>query len=87
VAQTHVIIDIGGDKCKKKAVEKNVTNHTKDIYGRYVLVDKTVFHEIKALKIKTIRSFHDLSEGKDRGRNLIAVIKADNMVLVHLGDL
>jgi len=62
-------------------------NYTKDIQGKYVLVNKAGFHEIKDVKIKAIPSFHDQSEGKDRGRNLIAVISADHMTLVHLGDL
>jgi L-ascorbate metabolism protein UlaG (beta-lactamase superfamily) len=42
---------------------------------------------MKDVKVKTILTFHDASKGKERGNNLISVIKADDMVLVHLGDL
>jgi len=62
-------------------------NYTKDIQGKYVLIKNAGTHEIKDVKIKTISTFHDASKGKERGNNLISVIKADNMILVHLGDL
>jgi L-ascorbate metabolism protein UlaG (beta-lactamase superfamily) len=62
-------------------------NDTKDIQGKYVLINKAGDYEIKDLKIKAISTFHDPSEGKERGHNLISAIKADNMVLAHLGDL
>jgi L-ascorbate metabolism protein UlaG (beta-lactamase superfamily) len=61
-------------------------NFTKTIQGKYDLINKAGTYEIKDVKIKAIPSFHDPSEGKERGRNLISIIKADNMVLVHLGD-
>lgn len=62
-------------------------NHTNDIPGPYVLIKEAGTYEIKDLKIKTISTFHDPSEGKERGDNLVSIIKADNMVLAHLGDL
>ncbi len=62
-------------------------NYTKDIPGEYALIKEAGTYEIKDLKIKTIATFHDPSEGKERGDNLVSIIKADNMVLVHLGDL
>ncbi|MDQ5986732.1 MAG: hypothetical protein CSYNP_02463 [Syntrophus sp. SKADARSKE-3] len=62
-------------------------NCTKEIQGRYTLINKAGAFEIKDVKIKTIPSFHDSSGGKERGRNLISMIKTDNMDLVHLGDL
>jgi L-ascorbate metabolism protein UlaG (beta-lactamase superfamily) len=62
-------------------------NYTKDIQAKYVLIKDAGIYEIKDIKIKTISAFHDPSKGKERGNNLISVIKADNMVLAHLGDL
>jgi L-ascorbate metabolism protein UlaG (beta-lactamase superfamily) len=62
-------------------------NYTKDIQGKYTLINKAGTYEIKDVKIKTIPSFHDSSGGKEKGHNLISMIKTDNMVLVHLGDL
>jgi len=62
-------------------------NDTKDIQGKYVLINKAGTYDIKDVRIKTISTFHDPSEGKERGINLISTIRADNMVLAHLGDL
>jgi L-ascorbate metabolism protein UlaG (beta-lactamase superfamily) len=62
-------------------------NYTKDIQGKYTLINKAGAYEIKDVKIKAIPTFHDSSEGKERGHNLVSMIKADNMALVHLGDL
>ena len=62
-------------------------NYTKDIQGEYVLIHQSGSYEIKDVNIKTISTFHDSSKGKERGVNLISVIKADSMVVAHLGDL
>jgi L-ascorbate metabolism protein UlaG (beta-lactamase superfamily) len=62
-------------------------NYTGDIQGKYTLINKAGAYEIKDVKIKAIPTFHDPSEGKERGRNLVSMIKADNLALVHLGDL
>ena len=37
--------------------------------------------------IKTINSYHDDKQGILRGHNIIHVVNADNMKVVHLGDL
>jgi len=37
--------------------------------------------------ITSVSSFHDNSEGSERGRNAIFVIETDGMRIVHLGDL
>lgn len=62
-------------------------NYTKDIQGKYVLIKDAGAYAIKDVKIKMIPAFHDPSKGKERGNNLISVIKVDNMALAHLGDL
>lgn len=43
-------------------------------------------YEIKGIFIKGIKSFHDKSEGRERGLNTIYVIKMEELTLVHLGD-
>lgn len=43
-------------------------------------------YEVKGVFIKGIQSFHDKSQGQERGLNTIYVIKMEDMVLVHLGD-
>jgi L-ascorbate metabolism protein UlaG (beta-lactamase superfamily) len=62
-------------------------NHVKTISGKYVLVNKVGEYEIRAVKIKAFSSFHDKSAGKERGNNLIFVIAADDLILVHTGDI
>ncbi|MEN6369781.1 MAG: MBL fold metallo-hydrolase [Thermotogota bacterium] len=45
-------------------------------------------HEaVKGLRITGIPSFHDDAGGSRRGSNLIFLIEAESLVLVHLGDL
>ena len=43
-------------------------------------------YEVKGVFIKGIQSFHDKSQGQERGLNTIYVIKMEDMVLAHLGD-
>lgn len=42
---------------------------------------------IEGFEITVINSYHDDVEGKERGKNLIFVIKLDGITLCHLGDL
>ncbi len=44
-------------------------------------------YEKKGVAVRGITSFHDKSQGKERGPNTIYVIKAEDRVLCHLGDL
>lgn len=60
---------------------------TTDIRGPYTLIREDGSCALKDVHIETISSFHDPSEGKERGRNLMIVITADNLRLAHLGDL
>jgi L-ascorbate metabolism protein UlaG (beta-lactamase superfamily) len=62
-------------------------NYIKDIRGKYEHISKAGDYEIQNVKIKALPSFHDNSSGKERGQNLIFVIAADNLILVHTGDI
>jgi len=62
-------------------------NYIRDIKGEYDLIDKAGAYEVKEVKIEMIPAFHDPSGGKERGRNLISVLRAEGLTLVHLGDL
>jgi L-ascorbate metabolism protein UlaG (beta-lactamase superfamily) len=62
-------------------------NYIKDIPGKYIHIDKEGSREIKDVIIKDIPTFHDDTGGKERGRNLISVIAADDLVVAHLGDI
>ncbi|MEK7579966.1 MAG: MBL fold metallo-hydrolase [Patescibacteria group bacterium] len=43
-------------------------------------------YEAKGIFVKGIQSFHDKSQGKERGSNTIYVIRIEDMSVVHLGD-
>jgi L-ascorbate metabolism protein UlaG (beta-lactamase superfamily) len=62
-------------------------NYTKGIRGKYKHISKAGDHEIKDIKIKAIPCFHDSLGGKKGGSNLIFVITADGLNLVHMGDI
>ncbi len=44
-------------------------------------------YEKNGIAVLGVRSFHDKSEGKERGPNTIYVIKSEDMSVCHLGDL
>ena len=44
-------------------------------------------YEKNGIAVRGIMSYHDKSEGKERGLNSIYVIKAEEITLCHLGDL
>lgn len=62
-------------------------NYTKDIKGKFLLIDKKGEYEEKGIKIRAIPTFHDPSKGSERGNNLIFTIGADDLTVVHAGDL
>lgn len=52
--------------------------------------DAVRIHEYEGVSpfyVRTVYSFHDKNQGKDRGENLIHIFNAENMNIVHLGDL
>lgn len=44
-------------------------------------------YEVKGVKILGVSTFHDSSQGAERGKNTVYQIKMDGLTLVHLGDL
>lgn len=43
-------------------------------------------YEAKGIFVRGIQSFHDKSQGKERGLNTVYIIKMEDMALAHLGD-
>ena len=62
-------------------------NNTMGIKGKPVVLKGPVNRDTHKMIIKGYSSYHDSVYGKYRGENTIFVIKTDNMVLCHLGDL
>ncbi|MCK4891129.1 MAG: MBL fold metallo-hydrolase [Candidatus Pacebacteria bacterium] len=61
-------------------------NNFEAIKGNPFVVDSAGEFEIKKITIKGIDSFHDNSEGKERGNNIIYVIEMEGMNICHMGD-
>lgn len=62
-------------------------NYTRDIQGRFRRLKEEGVYEEKGVRVEGIGCYHDAAEGKERGKNLVFVIEADGLKLVHLGDL
>lgn len=55
--------------------------------GKPMVFDKSGEYEVAGAVITVINSFHDNSEGSERGTNNIFHLLLDNLDIVHLGDL
>ena len=51
------------------------------------VVDSPGEFDIMGLHVKASPTYHDESEGSERGGNLISVVELDGMRIAHLGDL
>lgn len=61
--------------------------HVRDIKGKFTRISKAGIHNVAKLKITAIPTFHDPSQGSERGANLLFLIEADGLRVVHAGDL
>lgn len=73
------IVTISHHHADHDAIE-NVTDVKK-------IVDGPGEYEIKGVSIIGVASFHDDKKGAERGKNTIYVLEAENLRLLHLGDL
>ncbi|MEO0086824.1 MAG: MBL fold metallo-hydrolase [candidate division WOR-3 bacterium] len=62
-------------------------NYYKEIKGTPEIVRGAGEKELFGIKFIGIETYHDLSKGKERGKNVIFLIIADDLKLLHLGDL
>jgi L-ascorbate metabolism protein UlaG (beta-lactamase superfamily) len=62
-------------------------NNTKAVSGSPFLVEGPGEYEVKEVFVQGILSFHDSSQGKEKGNNTIYVIEAEDLRICHLGDL
>jgi|SRR3989338_7723924 len=58
-----------------------------DMNPEAFLVNTPGEYEKKGIAIRGISSYHDKVEGKERGINIMYVLKAEEMTICHLGDL
>jgi L-ascorbate metabolism protein UlaG (beta-lactamase superfamily) len=62
-------------------------NNKKAVSGNPFLVETPGEYEVKEVFVQGIESFHDSSQGKEKGSNTIYVIEAEDLRICHLGDL
>jgi L-ascorbate metabolism protein UlaG (beta-lactamase superfamily) len=62
-------------------------NYTKDLPGTPQIVKGSGPKMAKGISMKGISTYHDPSQGSERGANTIFTLKIDNIQLCHLGDL
>jgi L-ascorbate metabolism protein UlaG (beta-lactamase superfamily) len=83
------MIDVGIDE---KTKERKIIAE-RDVY-RGVIEPKPGKQEWKAInekrgttRIRTVPTYHDTTNGLQRGKNSIFIVEVDGMVICHLGDL
>ena len=62
-------------------------NNVKGVLGNPFLISGPGEYEINEVFVQGIHSFHDASQGKEKGSNTIYVIEAEDLRVCHLGDL
>ena len=62
-------------------------NNVKAPGGEPFVIEGPGEYDVKGIFIKGIYSFHDNSQGKERGVNTVYVLKIEDMKICHLGDI
>lgn len=62
-------------------------NNKKAVKGTPFSIESPGEYEVKGVFIKGIPSFHDAEQGKEKGKNTIYTIEAEDLKFCHLGDL
>lgn len=62
-------------------------NYTQGLKGRVKVIKGAGKHHVQGMEFKGIATYHDTSQGKERGNNVIFCCEADGINLCHLGDL
>jgi L-ascorbate metabolism protein UlaG (beta-lactamase superfamily) len=62
-------------------------NNVKGVKGSPFVINGPGEYEVKGVFVQGITSFHDDVSGKEKGKNTIYVLEAEEMRFCHLGDL
>lgn len=62
-------------------------NNVKAVSGSPFLISGPGEYEIKGVFVQGVPSFHDNSQGKERGQNTIYSLETEDIRICHLGDL
>jgi L-ascorbate metabolism protein UlaG (beta-lactamase superfamily) len=82
----HTMIDAVENKERAKVVTGfKLVKDAKDVVRK---VDwNTVNETFRDVKIRSVATYHDNSQGLERGKNTVFVLEVDGLKIVHLGDL
>lgn len=61
-------------------------NNVQDLPGESFLIKGPGEYEVKGIFIKGIQSYHDKTQGKERGSNTIYLMNIEEMIIAHMGD-
>jgi L-ascorbate metabolism protein UlaG (beta-lactamase superfamily) len=62
-------------------------NNVKAVGGDPFVIDQPGEYEVRGTFVYGIPSFHDASQGKERGPNIIYAVEFEDVFVTHLGDL
>jgi len=62
-------------------------NNIKGVAGNYFLIEEPGEYDVKNVILQGISSYHDNSQGKEKGENIIYTIGVEDLKICHLGDL
>jgi L-ascorbate metabolism protein UlaG (beta-lactamase superfamily) len=62
-------------------------NNVSVVGGSPIVLDWPGEYEVKSISVTGIPSFHDSEQGTKRGKNVLFKIVAENLTLLHCGDL
>ena len=60
---------------------------TASVKGPFTEVRSEGSVDLKGVKVLALPTYHDTSQGRQRGKNLMFIIEADGLKVVHAGDL
>ena len=62
-------------------------NHIASVSGNPLVVDEAGANTVDGIKILGVSTYHDTSQGSERGGNIIFRFEVDGLALCHLGDI
>jgi L-ascorbate metabolism protein UlaG (beta-lactamase superfamily) len=80
-------IDVGADIVTVSHDQHEDHNYTSTVKGEPVITKGPGLDTVKGVEMKRVHTFHDDSGGKERGENYVFCLKADGMLICHMGDL
>ncbi len=59
----------------------------KAVAGAADVVDRAGEYEFGGIRVTSLATFHDESEGRERGINLVSIVETEGVKVAHLGDI